>query len=64
VVDANYRAEMQVLLARVRNWDTSPLPWLDEAHAVVMVLDAIFRSAREGVAVRIADAGVVTLLKV
>jgi predicted dehydrogenase len=56
VVDANYRAEMQDLLTRVRNWDTSPRPWLDEAHAVITVLDAIFRSARDGAAVRIADA--------
>jgi len=54
VVDANYRAEMQELLTRVRNWDTSSQPWLDEAHAVVTVLDAIFRSAREGVSIRIA----------
>jgi hypothetical protein len=56
VVDATYRAEMKELLARVRNWDTSPLPWLDEAQAVVTVLDAIFRSAREGVAVPITGA--------
>jgi len=56
VVDANYRAEMQELLARVRNWDTSPEPWLDEAHEVVTVLDAIFRSAREGKTTRVADA--------
>jgi predicted dehydrogenase len=54
VVDANYRAEMQELITRVRNWDTSPQPWLDEAYAVVAVLDAIFRSAREGRAVAIA----------
>jgi hypothetical protein len=56
VVDANYRAEMQELLTRVRNWDTSPEPWLDEAHGVVTVLDAIFRSAREGKTTRVADA--------
>ena len=56
VVDANYRAEMQELLTRVRNWDTSPRPWLDEANAVITVLDAIFRSARESTAVRIAAA--------
>jgi predicted dehydrogenase len=55
VVDANYRAEMQELLRRVRNWDTSPEPWLDEAHAVATVLDAIFRSARDGKATRVAD---------
>jgi predicted dehydrogenase len=55
VVDANYRAEMHELLARVRSWDTSPQPWLDEAHGVLLVLDAIFRSAREGRTTRVAD---------
>jgi len=39
VVDANYRAEMQALLRRVRTWDTSPRPWLDEALAVVTILN-------------------------
>jgi len=54
-VDANYRAETQELLRRVRTWNTSSRPWLDEALAVVTVLDAIFRSAREGTAIRISD---------
>jgi predicted dehydrogenase len=55
VVDANYRAEVQELLTRVRNWNTSPQPWLDEAQVVVTVLDAIFRSARQGMSIPIAD---------
>jgi predicted dehydrogenase len=55
VIDTNYRAEMQELLRRVRTWDTSPQPWLDEALAVATVLDAIFRSAREGTAIHISD---------
>jgi predicted dehydrogenase len=52
VVDANYRAEMQSLLARVRAWDTG-LQWLDEAEATMSILNAIFRSAREGVSVEV-----------
>jgi hypothetical protein len=44
---ANYRGEMQSLLARVRAWDTGT-EWLDEGDATMSVLDAIFCSARDG----------------
>jgi predicted dehydrogenase len=47
VVDANYRAEMQALLGRVRGWNTDTF-WLDEAEATMTILDAVFRSARTG----------------
>jgi predicted dehydrogenase len=50
VVDANYRAEVESLLTRVREGNTAT-DWLEEGEATLSVLDGIFRSAREGVAV-------------
>jgi predicted dehydrogenase len=52
VVDANYRAEMQALLARVRAWDVG-FEWLKEAEATMSILDAIFRSARQAAPVEL-----------
>jgi len=48
VVDAPYVGEMNSLLDRVHRWDTDNHVWLREAEGVVAILEAIYRSAREG----------------
>jgi predicted dehydrogenase len=48
VVDENYTGEMHHMLERVRQWDTKNEPWLAEAEGVITLLDAIFRSNRDG----------------
>jgi predicted dehydrogenase len=48
VVDNNYTSEMQHMLQRVRGWDTDNSMTMAEAEVVVTVLDAMFRSDRDG----------------
>jgi len=48
LADDNYTAEIRHMLRRVRAWDTDNTRWLADAEGVVAVLDAIFRSDREG----------------
>jgi predicted dehydrogenase len=53
LVDNNYTSEMQHMLQRVRGWDTDNTMALVEAEGVVTVLDAMFRSDRDGLRVAI-----------
>jgi predicted dehydrogenase len=48
VVDENYTGEAQHMLKRVRAWDTDNRQSLKEAEAVITILDAMYRSHREG----------------
>lgn len=48
VVDENYTGEIQNMLKRVREWDTDNAPWFAEAEGVITVLDAFFKSHRQG----------------
>jgi predicted dehydrogenase len=48
LVDENYTSEIKHMLKRVREWDTDNAPWLAEAEGVITVLDAFYRSDREG----------------
>jgi predicted dehydrogenase len=45
-VDATYTGEMEVMLDRVRRWDTDNARWLQDAKDVFWVLDEIFNSDR------------------
>lgn len=47
-VDENYTGEIMHMLQRVRAWDTDNALYLTEAEGVITVLDAIFRSDRDG----------------
>jgi len=52
-VDENYTGEIVHMLKRVRAWDTNNADYLTEAETVVTVLDAMYRSNRDGAAVTI-----------
>jgi predicted dehydrogenase len=48
VVDENYIGEAQHMLKRVRAWDTDNTSSLREAESVITILDAMYRSEKEG----------------
>lgn len=47
VIDENYTGEAQHMLKRVRAWDTDNTVSLQEAEAVITILDTMYRSHRE-----------------
>lgn len=53
LVDENYTGEIKHFLERVRRWDTANDIWLAEAEGVITVLDAFYRSDRDGAHVQI-----------